>query len=154
MQAVRNWLNNNKPKGQGSRKDCLSLKLKASASKTPATAGANAGSSNEVPMACLKTNRITLKTFKREDVILGLHGDEIKTQATLKCNGNKSGFAWLNFAMIWQRRRFPPCLWRNCARLITKFRGGMIENFPLLSRPSKYNINVFIQFNPNLYICS
>ena len=96
MQAVRNWLNNNKPKGQGSRKDCLSLKLKASASKTPATAGANAGSSNEVPMACLKTNHITLKTFKREDVILGLHGDEIKTQATLKCNGNKSGFAWLN----------------------------------------------------------
>ena len=47
-------------------------------------------------MARLKTNCITLKTFKWEDVILGLHGDENKTQATLKCNGNKSRFAWLN----------------------------------------------------------
>ncbi|KAF8662378.1 hypothetical protein AX14_007066 [Amanita brunnescens Koide BX004] len=101
-EVVQNWLNNNKPKGQGRRKDHPSLSLKVSGtskspSKTPTTPGVNTSSSNEIPsMAPLKTNRITLKAFKREDIILGLHGDEIKTQATLKCNGNKGGFAWLN----------------------------------------------------------
>lgn len=70
-------------------------------SKTPTTASTVFGTnSDEVAsqptLPKLKSQRITLKTYKREDIVLSLHEDEIKSQATGECNGEKSGFTWVH----------------------------------------------------------